>query len=98
MSKSSKELHEAESSGSRFLSNVSRRKFLNYAGASAGAMLVASSCSKELRQNPQGDSHLNSEGVVKMEVKGMSILEKEILEFLIMPMPLSNLKLLFTPR
>ncbi|MGI8583290.1 MAG: ferritin-like domain-containing protein [Chitinophagaceae bacterium] len=62
MSKSSTELNEAESSGSRFLSNVSRRKFLNYAGASAGAMLVASSCSKELRQNPQGDSHLNSEG------------------------------------
>jgi len=49
MSKSSTELHEAESSRNKFFANVSRRKFLNYAGASAGAMLVASSCKKELR-------------------------------------------------
>ena len=62
MLKKTTQLPEGESSGKSFISNVSRRKFLNYAGASAGAMLVASSCSKELRQNPMGDTHVHSEG------------------------------------
>lgn len=62
MLKKTTEIPLAESSGKRLISGVSRRKFINYAGLSAGAMLVASSCSKELRKNPQGDTHLNSEG------------------------------------
>lgn len=49
MLKKTTQLPEAESSGQRFISSVSRRKFLNYAGASAGAIMVASSCKKELR-------------------------------------------------
>ncbi len=49
MLKKTTQLPQLESSGSRTFSNVSRRRFLNYAGASAGAILVASSCQKEMR-------------------------------------------------
>lgn len=61
MSKSLTELHEAESSGTRFFSNVSRRRFLNYAGASTGALLVASSCKKEIRSS-NSKVQVHSEG------------------------------------
>lgn len=41
---------------------VSRRKFLNYAGLSAGALLFAASCKKETSQNPSLTSDIRSLG------------------------------------
>ncbi len=49
MSKETTEIFKEESSGAPSISQVSRRRFLNFAGASAAAMFVASSCTKDLR-------------------------------------------------
>lgn len=48
---------EMEASGKP---NVSRRKFLNYAGLSASALLVATSCSKQIDSTMGGDSLLEN--------------------------------------
>jgi hypothetical protein len=49
MSKETREIIKEDSAGVPGISPVSRRRFLHFAGASAAAMFVASSCQKELR-------------------------------------------------
>jgi hypothetical protein len=51
MLKKTTQFSEAESSGTHFISGVSRRNFLNYAGLSAGAILVGTSCKKDLMKS-----------------------------------------------
>ena len=53
MQKKTSSFLEAESSERQNASQVSRRKFLNYAGLSTAGVLLATSCKKEFDQTPE---------------------------------------------
>jgi len=52
------------------MSNVSRRKFINYAGLSASALLLATSCSKKLDETMGENSMMQRNGNVNSEGGG----------------------------
>lgn len=62
MQKQQSQLPKEEVQSRSSAAAVSRRKFLNYAGLSAGALLFASSCKKDFNPTVTSDARVHSEG------------------------------------